>query len=75
MFGEKTCFYVETFKKDESGRVYSSDLKEATEKEVEVFKSKPCSHNTNADRLVYDVIMPIYNERFCGVCGKLIDFI
>jgi hypothetical protein len=67
--------FIEKVKLDKQGFFVSSDLIEATEDQIAQFKSRPCDHSLNVDKLVYDEPAWLYDLRYCGVCNAFIDFI
>lgn len=57
-----------------NGSCTMSDVREATEEEIEKFKTSPCNHSST-ELLIYDVPGHIYNFRLCAVCDDLLGMI
>lgn len=67
--------YIEKVKVDEKGFFVSSELVDATEKDIEEFKNKPCNHSLHVDKLVYDLSGWPYDLRYCGICNASLGVI
>lgn len=67
--------FIEKVTLDSKGQFLSSDLIPATTKDIAKFKSKPCNHSLNVDKLIYDEPQWIYDMRYCGVCGEFLGSI
>lgn len=57
---------------EQEGIVVSSDLRLATEEEVEEAKKYYQKHGKCKHHLVYDKEGFMYYARYCGVCGEFI---
>ena len=67
--------WVEKVELGPSGHFFASTLIEASEEQIAQFKSKPCNHSLDVDKLIYDEPGWPYDSRFCGVCNSFIGLI
>ena len=56
-------------------KVVSTKLVEATEEEIEESKKYLEEHGSCGRHLVFDENTFMYYSRYCGICGRFIDFI
>lgn len=69
-------YFIETSKtiRMKNGSCEQSDVRAATNTEVQLFKSAPCDHSRQK-LLVYDTCSYNYDIRHCAVCDDIIGFI
>ena len=61
--------------KEQESVVIHSDLRQATEKEIEEAEKYYQKYGKCKCHLIYDEVDFMYYSRFCGICGKFISYI
>lgn len=67
--GKEVDCFIETVTERCRDVVMCSEVSEATEKDIKLFKKTPCDHKNQDKQLVYDDLGCIYDLRYCVVCG------
>lgn len=57
-----------------NGICFESDIREATEEEIQKFKANSCNHSST-ELLVYEKSSWLYNFMFCAVCDKFLGMV
>ncbi|MCK9442006.1 MAG: hypothetical protein M0Q13_11370 [Methanothrix sp.] len=68
--GKEEDVFIEIIKERLGHIILSSDIKEPTEEEIQLFLKNNCDHINCKQQLVYDRDGWPYINRYCAVCNK-----
>lgn len=64
--------FIEKVTCGSNGHFLYSEVIPTTLEMIEEFRSKPCNHSLDVDKLCYDTLGWPYNSRYCGICGEFL---